>query len=255
MIPLSNYTYRKDHIPKTTPYNRRPSLALAPATITIHNTGNPTSTAANERTWLTNPTNNRVASYHIVIDAKEAIECLPLSEVGWHAGDGSGVNSGNRTSIGIEICERDSSLAEYAQALTNAVHLVAKLLKERGWGVDRLRRHYDWSGKNCPRLMNIDGKWTGWKQFAERIEAKLKELKGENKEMTEAERKEVDALKQTVKVQTETIRLLEKQVAQIDAPKWFVSEFGAEFIKKKMSEAKMTLEGWRSVAIALRATK
>lgn len=170
----ASYTYRIDHIPRTTANNRRPGLPLAATTITIHNTGNPSSTAGNERAWLTNPTNTRTASYHIVVDAREAVEVLPLNEVAWHAGDGSGAKSGNRTSIGIEICERDMTLGEYAQTLTNAVDLVAKMLHERGWGVDRLRRHYDWSGKNCPRLMNSDSKWTGWYQFVQRVAAALK---------------------------------------------------------------------------------
>src|SRR5690348_3423953 len=94
------YVYRKDHIPKTTPYNRRPAIVLEPTSITIHTTGNPSSTAKNERAWLTNTSNTRTASYHIVIDEREVIEVLPLNEVGWHAGDGSGAKSGNRTSIG-----------------------------------------------------------------------------------------------------------------------------------------------------------
>ncbi|MNM25400.1 N-acetylmuramoyl-L-alanine amidase CwlA precursor [compost metagenome] len=162
--------YRIDHIPKGTTCNRRPALPMVPTTITIHNTGNASSTAQNERGWLTNQSNSRQASFHIVVDEKEAIECIPLNESAWHAGDGSGVKSGNRSSIGIEICESGN----YAQALDNAVKLVAKMLKDRGWGVDRLRRHYDWSGKICPRLMYDNGKWTGWEQFKKAVEAELK---------------------------------------------------------------------------------
>ncbi|RJE88638.1 N-acetylmuramoyl-L-alanine amidase [Paenibacillus sp. 1011MAR3C5] len=160
--------YKIDHIKMTTPCNRRPGTYMQPEYITIHNTGNPKSTAANERSWLTNPSNNVTASYHIVIDERETIECLPLNEVGWHAGDGKN-GTGNRKSIGIEICESGN----YAKTLERAVELVARLLKERGWGVDRLRRHYDWSGKNCPRLMNADEKWTGWADFKTRVAAKL----------------------------------------------------------------------------------
>lgn len=156
--------YRIDHIKMTTPCNRRPGTYMQPEYITIHNTGNPPSTAANERAWLTNPSNMVTASYHIVIDERETIECLPLNEIGWHAGDGKN-GTGNRKSIGIEICESGN----YAKTLERAVELVARMLKERGWGVDRLRRHYDWSGKNCPRLMNADGKWTGWTEFKERV--------------------------------------------------------------------------------------
>jgi len=49
---------------------------MTPEYITIHSTGNPTSTARNERAWLTNPNNNVTASWHIVVDEKEAIEDL-----------------------------------------------------------------------------------------------------------------------------------------------------------------------------------
>ncbi|GGG81696.1 N-acetylmuramoyl-L-alanine amidase [Paenibacillus radicis (ex Gao et al. 2016)] len=164
--------YLIDHIPPNTPCNRRPALPMLPVTITIHNTGNPSSTARNECNWLTNPSNNRTASYHIVIDEREAIECLPLTENAWHSGDGGGAKSGNRTSIGIEICESGN----YAKTLDNAASLVASMLKERGWGADRLRRHYDWSGKICPRLMYDGGKWSGWEAFKATVSSKLFQL-------------------------------------------------------------------------------
>ncbi|WP_235561138.1 N-acetylmuramoyl-L-alanine amidase family protein, partial [Bacillus sp. FJAT-28004] len=153
---MVNYTI--DHIPKGTAKNRRPALFMTATSITIHNTGNPKSSAENERAWLTNPSNSRTASYHIVVDEREAIECLPLNENAWHSGDGAGSKSGNRTSIGIEICES----GDYAKTLANAVELVASMLNARGWGVDKLRRHYDWSGKVCPRLMHNNGSWSGW---------------------------------------------------------------------------------------------
>lgn len=167
--------YIIDHIPKNTPNNRRPGLPMTPTTITLHNTGNPSSSARNERNWLTNPSNKRTASYHLVVDEREVIECLPLNECAWHAGDGSGLASGNRTSIGIEICES----GDYAQTLDNAATLVAKMLQERGWGADRLRRHFDWSGKICPRLMYDDGRWTGWTAFVNMVQYKLRSTTGE----------------------------------------------------------------------------
>jgi hypothetical protein len=51
--------YRKDYIPKSTPNSRRSGISMNPTTITIHNTGNAKSSAANERAWLTNLTNAR----------------------------------------------------------------------------------------------------------------------------------------------------------------------------------------------------
>lgn len=162
--------YRIDHIPCNTACNRRPALAMAATTITIHNTGNPSSSAAGERAWLTNPSNDRQASFHIVVDSLEAVEVLPLDENAWHAGDGSGIKSGNRTSIGVEICES----GDYAKTLDNAAELVASMLKARGWGVDHLRRHFDWSGKICPRLMYDGGRWTGWTAFKNLVDYKIK---------------------------------------------------------------------------------
>ena len=158
--------YIVDHIPRTTSCNRRPGLSMSPQYITIHSTGNPKSTARNERGWLTNPSNTRTASWHICVDEKEAVEAIPLNEVAWHAGDGNG--QGNRASIGIEICESGNR----EKTLRNAVQLVAKLLKERGWGVDRLRRHFDWSGKICPRILQPNN-WAGWEQFKRDVQKEI----------------------------------------------------------------------------------
>jgi N-acetylmuramoyl-L-alanine amidase len=134
--------------------------------LTLHSTANPNSTAKNERAWLTNPTNTRIASWHLVVDETEAIEAIPLNEVAWHAGDSNG--TGNRGSIGIEICESGNR----EKTLANAVQLVADMLKERKWGVDKLRRHFDWSGKICPRIMSANG-WAEWAKFKAEVEQKL----------------------------------------------------------------------------------
>ena len=230
--------YIIDHIPKNTAKNRRPGLPMTPTTITIHNTGNPSSTARNERAWLTNPANDRTASYHIVVDEREAIECIPLNEVAWHAGDGNG--DGNRKSIGIEICES----GDYAKTLDNAATLVAKLLKDRGWGVDRLRRHFDWSGKICPRLMYDSGRWTGWTAFNNMVRDKLKSVKGDDQIMDELKRR-VEQLQRNV----------EELTKKIPAPDWFVDEFGSGDLGGLISDPHFTVEGWRALAVALRAQK
>lgn len=226
--------YTVDHIPKSTPHDRRPGLAMTAKYITVHNTGNPSSTARNERNWLTNASNTRQASFHIVVDEREAIECIPLNEVAWHAGDG-GTGPGNRTSIGIEICES----GDYAKTLENAATLVARLLSERGWGVDRLRRHYDWSGKICPRLMYDGGKWTGWNEFLRMVE---KKLEGEKVE------KQFEELKGKISA-------LQKQLERVPAPDWFIREFGSADLGGLIHEPRFTAEGWRTLAIALRAQK
>ncbi len=166
--------YKVDHIPTNTPYNKRPGTKMNPEYITIHSTANLNSTAQSERDWLTNTSNARVASWHICVDENEAVEAIPLNEVAWHAGDGS-KGPGNRKSISIEICES----GDREKTLENAVELVAKMLKERGWGVDKLRRHYDWSKKNCPRILNYNN-WEGWEIFKQQVKKEL-DITGESK--------------------------------------------------------------------------
>src|SRR5690625_2169001 len=159
--------YTTDHIPTDTAHNRRPGLRMYATTVTIHNTANPSSTARNERCWLVNPSHTRTASYHVVVDDKEAIEVIPLNESAWHAGDGNG--DGNRASISVEICES----GDYEKTLDNAAKVVAKILRVRGWNVDRLRRHYDWSGKVCPWKMYDGGTWQGWDDFKAKVAREL----------------------------------------------------------------------------------
>lgn len=223
-----NYTI--DHIPRNTAHNRRPGHAMDAETITIHNTGNPSSTARNERAWLTNPSNDRQASYHIVVDEREAIECIPLSENAWHAGDGLN-GAGNRKSIGVEICES----GDYAKALDNAAGLVARILLERGWGTERLRRHFDWSGKICPRLMYDSGRWTGWTAFVNLVGYKMRV-------------EEADEVQQLAELEKRIAKLEER----VEAPAWFVKEFGSADLGGQIHDPRLTAEGWRVLAISLR---
>ena len=150
-----------DHVPASS--RKRTGRRMEPQYITVHNTGNPSSTAANERAYLTNPTNTTTTAYHIVLDAKQAIECVPLDEVAYHAGDGRN-GLGNSQSIGIEICES----GDYAANEQAAVELIADLLIRYGWTVDRVRSHQSWSGKHCPRLI-----LPHWNEFIGRIAAQM----------------------------------------------------------------------------------
>lgn len=164
------YTFRQQFVP-TSKHSLKCPHKMDAKYITIHNTANDAS-ATNEVTYHNNNTNQ--VSYHIAVDDKEVVQCLPFDRNGWHCGDGAGANSGNRTSIGVEICYSKSGGVRYIKAEENAVHYVAKLLHERGWGVDRLRQHYDWSRKNCPHRIREEGRW---QSFVQRIQKALDALK------------------------------------------------------------------------------
>lgn len=142
-----------DHIPASP--SRRPKRKMTPTSITVHSTGNTTSNAKGERKWLENPTNKRAASWHYVVDENDIIEAIPPNEVSFHAG----TTEGNNTSISIEMCESGNR----AVVLKRTQELVQYLMDKHNIRV--VKRHYDWSKKNCPRILNNDGKWTEWFQF------------------------------------------------------------------------------------------
>ncbi|MCY7451760.1 N-acetylmuramoyl-L-alanine amidase [Bacillus altitudinis] len=124
--------------------------------ITFHNTAND-APAKNEISYM-NGNNNQV-SYHFAVDDVEVRQGIPVNRNAWHCGDGSGVNSGNRTSIGVEVCYSKSGGERYKKAEALAIKFIAQLLKEREWGIDRVKKHEDWSGKHCPHRVLDEGRW------------------------------------------------------------------------------------------------
>jgi hypothetical protein len=151
---------------------KRPGYAMKPEYITIHQTGNAAKGADAE---MHNRYVHSVApnpSWHFSVDDKIVYQHLPLTENGWHAGDGTN-GTGNRKSIAIEICiNSDGNLAK---AEANAAWLCAKLIRE----VKTLKafpacmkQHYDWSGKNCPA--QIRARKNGWSNFLAAAEKELK---------------------------------------------------------------------------------
>lgn len=166
----------REQLVASSKYKTKSPYSMTPKYITVHNTANDAS-AANEVAYH-NRNDNQV-SYHVAIDDKEAIICVPFNRNAWHCGDGGGskdpnaLSKGNRISIGVEICYSKSGGSRYNQAEANAAHYIATLLKRYGWGVDRLRQHYDWSRKNCPHRIRAEGRW---ESFVKRVDAQLKAL-------------------------------------------------------------------------------
>ena len=78
-----------------------------PLYIVVHNTANtsPTAGADNHAIYMQNVENadKTYLSWHFTVDADKIIQHLPLTEHGWHAGDGNG--KGNKNGIAIEIAE------------------------------------------------------------------------------------------------------------------------------------------------------
>lgn len=124
------------------------SQNLSSTTITIHSTGNNSSTAKNEMSWLINPDNSRKASFHIVVDEKEAIEVIPLKEIALHCEN----TTGNNSSIGVEFCHSGNR----EKTLKNSIQLTAKLLQDRKWNTKQLKRHKEWAAKDCLGILIVE---------------------------------------------------------------------------------------------------
>jgi len=121
----------------------RPRYSMKPEFITIHNTANAGATAKQNADYVVNQ--NEYKSWHFTIGNDEVYQHLPITESGWHAGDGEN-GKGNRKSIGIEI-------AEVYGAERTAIKFVAELVKSTGVSIENIVPHKHWSGKNCPRLI------------------------------------------------------------------------------------------------------
>ena len=136
---------------------------MSPKGITVHNTANDAS-AKNEVAY--GKSNNNEVSYHIAVDDVEAIQWIPFNRNAWHAGDG-GSGFGNRQTIAIEICYSKSGGERFTKAEKNAAQVVAQLLKQFGWGFDKVYTHQKHSGKYCPhRTLDL-----GWNRFMELVKA------------------------------------------------------------------------------------
>lgn len=148
--------------------------AMNPEGVTVHNTYNDASAMAEVSYMQGNPYE---VSYHYAVDDVRAVQGLPLDRNGWHAGDG-GRGKGNRRTIGVEICYSKSGGEKFTKAEKNAAELVARILKSKGWGINRVGKHQDyWQGtyyKYCPhRTLDL-----GWKRFLNMVQAELNKLNG-----------------------------------------------------------------------------
>lgn len=157
-------TIQQNLVP-TSKYSLKCPNVMNPIGICVHNTANDAS-AKNEISYMVG--NSSQTSFHFAVDDVEVWQGLPLDRNGWHAGDG-GNGDGNRKYIGIEICYSKSGGPKFDKAEENAAELIAQLLKERNWGIERVKKHQDFSGKYCPhRTLDL-----GWDRFINKVKSKL----------------------------------------------------------------------------------
>lgn len=134
--------------------------------IVVHNTAND-APAVNEIAYMINRPEE--VSFHFAVDDKEAVQGLPVERNAWASGDGLG--AGNMRGIHVEICCSKSGGERFQRAEENAAELIAGLLRERGWGLERVTKHQDYDGKYCPhRTLDM-----GWERFLGMVKKYLEE--------------------------------------------------------------------------------
>ncbi len=177
-------TIRKIDCPKEK-YNIKCPYKMTPEFIVIHNTANNAS-AKNEIAYMHR--NNNEVSFHYAVDDVEIIQGLPLNRNSWNAGDG-GSGKGNRKGISIEICYSKSGGRRFETAQKNAAELTAKLLKDYGWGIDKVKKHQDFNGKHCPHRTLDD---YGWDYFLDLVKGYMKPKTTKKKSIDEVAKEVLD---------------------------------------------------------------
>lgn len=144
------------------PYSR-PQLALKEVNgIVIHYTANPKSTAKENRNYFEGLKNSQktYASSHFIIGIDgEIIQCIPLDEIAYAS------NERNEDTISIECCHKDKSGKFTEKTYRSLLELTVWLCLEYDLDAEDLLRHYDVTGKDCPRYyVSHEGKWEQFKK-------------------------------------------------------------------------------------------
>lgn len=141
-IPVPDWI-EQDFIRVGGPSRRGTSLTVF-NDVVVHYVGNPGTTARQNRNWFDNP-NSEVSSHFIIGLDGEIIQCLPLNELS------AASNHRNSDTVSIEVCHPDDT-GKFNEATYNSlVKLVSWLLDTGKLSDDHVIRHYDVTGKECPR--------------------------------------------------------------------------------------------------------
>lgn len=165
-----------------TNHNRPGKKIIKLKGIVIHWTAN-TRKGANavaNRNYFNNTKNS--VSAHYIVDDKNIIRCIPDDEIAYHVGAkkyaaaGLKIKEGNYSPnyflIGIEMCV--NSDGDWNTTYQNTIELAAYLLKKYNLNTDNMYRHYDITGKNCPKMM-LDQR--NWKAFKDKVLKKMDDIK------------------------------------------------------------------------------
>ena len=148
-------------------YDIKCPYEMNPEFIIVHNTANDASAMAEISYMIGN--NNKV-SFHCAVDNTRIVQGIPFNRNSWNAGDGKN-GDGNRKGISIEICYSKSGGEKFKDAERLSAEYIAYLLKQYKWEIDKVKKHQDFSNKDCPHRTLEEG----WQKFLNLISFYLKD--------------------------------------------------------------------------------
>ena len=144
------------------PYSRPGIESNGITGIVIHYTANPGSTAQDNRDYFNGLqySQETSASSNFVVGLDgEIIQCVPTWEVAYAS------NDRNYDTVSIEVCHPDESGKFTDETYRSLVQLTAWLCVKFDLTADDVIRHYDVTGKNCPKyFVENEEAWTAFKE-------------------------------------------------------------------------------------------
>lgn len=150
------------------PYSRPGTATEKINNIVIHYTGNPGTSALQNRSYFESlkDTKERKASSHFVVGLEgEIVQCIPTWEVAYAS------NNRNSDTVSIETCHLKED-GRYTKGTYNSlVQLTAWLCDKFELTEEDVIRHYDVTGKICPKYFVDDEQ--AWQEFKEDVKQLL----------------------------------------------------------------------------------
>lgn len=147
------------------PYSRPGTETDKITGIVVHYTANPGATAIDNRNYfegLKDSHETSTSSNFIVGLEGEIVQCVPTWEVAYAS------NERNHDTVSIECCHPDESGVFTEATYRSVVQLCAWLCMKFDLDADDVIRHYDITGKNCPKYFVEDEE--AWESFKSDIE-------------------------------------------------------------------------------------
>lgn len=151
------------------PYSRPGNETKKIRGIVMHYTANPGTTAMENRDYFENLKDTKIteASSNFVVGLEgEIVQCVPTWEVAYAS------NDRNIDTVSIECCHPDESGRFTRDTYKSMVQLTAWLCMKFDLDENDVIRHYDVTGKNCPKAFVEDEK--AWEKFKKDVGKALK---------------------------------------------------------------------------------